>query len=35
MCRSISLKNAADGMPGLWLEMRSVRAYAAQPRIEP
>jgi hypothetical protein len=35
MCRSISLKSAAAGMPDLWLEMRPVRAFAAQPRIEP
>jgi hypothetical protein len=35
MCRSISIKNAAAGMPDLWLEMRPVRAFAAQPRIEP
>jgi Domain of unknown function (DUF4403) len=35
MCRSISLKNAVAGMPDLWLEMRPVRAFAAQPRVEP
>jgi Domain of unknown function (DUF4403) len=35
MCRSISLKNAAAGMPDLWLEMRPVRAFAAQPRVGP
>ncbi|WP_436442135.1 DUF4403 family protein, partial [Enterococcus faecium] len=26
---------AAAGMPTLWLEMRPVRAMAAQPRIDP
>jgi len=35
MCRSISLKNAAAGMPDLWLELRPVRAFAAQPRVGP
>ena len=35
MCRSISLKKAAAGLPDLWLEMRPVRAFAAHPRIEP
>jgi len=34
MCRSVSLKNAAAGMPDLWLEMRPVRAFAAQPRVD-
>jgi uncharacterized protein DUF4403 len=34
MCRSIPLKNAAAGMPDLWFEMRPVRAFAAQPRVE-
>lgn len=33
MCRSISLGNAAQGMPNLWLEMKPVKALAAQPRI--
>ncbi len=32
-CRSISLGAAAPGMPNLWLEVRPVRAFAAQPRI--
>jgi len=35
MCRSVSLKKAAAGLPDLWLEMRPVRAFAAHPRIEP
>jgi hypothetical protein len=34
MCRSIPLGSAAPGMPNLWLEMRPVRAFAAQPRID-
>jgi hypothetical protein len=34
LCRSISLPPAAAGMPTLWLEMRPVRAMAAQPRID-
>lgn len=34
LCRSIPLPAAAAGMPALWLEMRPVRAVAAQPRID-
>jgi hypothetical protein len=34
MCRSISLGEAAPGMPNLWLELRPTRAFAAQPRID-
>lgn len=34
LCRSIALPPAAAGMPTLWLEMRPVRAMAAQPRID-
>ena len=34
MCRSISLKGAAKDAPDLWLEMRPVRAFAAQPKTE-
>ena len=34
LCRSIPLPPAATGMPVLWLEMRPVRAMAAQPRID-
>ena len=33
MCRSISLKSQAAGVPDLWLEIRPVRAFAAQPRV--
>ncbi len=33
MCRSISLA-AGPGAPGLWLELRPTRAFAAQPRID-
>jgi len=33
LCRSIPLKSQAPGIPDLWLEMRPVRALAAQPRI--
>jgi hypothetical protein len=33
MCRSISLGQAAAGMPNLWLELRPTRAFAAQPRV--
>jgi len=33
MCRSIWLGAAGPEAPDLWLEMRPVRAYAAQPRI--
>lgn len=34
LCRSLPLPPAAAGMPVLWLEMRPVRAVAAQPRID-
>ncbi len=34
MCRSFALPAAAPGMPALWLEMRPVKAVAAQPRID-
>jgi hypothetical protein len=34
MCRSVSLKSAAKDAPDLWMEMRPIRAFAAQPRIE-
>jgi hypothetical protein len=33
MCRSIALRNQAAGVPDLWLEMRPIRAFAAQPRV--
>lgn len=33
LCRSISLKSQAPGMPDLWLEIRPVRALAAQPSV--
>jgi hypothetical protein len=32
MCRSIPLGGGA-GMPNLWLELRPIRAFAAQPRV--
>jgi hypothetical protein len=35
LCRSVPLPPAAAGLPTLWLEMRPVRAMAAQPRIDP
>ncbi len=34
MCRSIPLGGAKTGMPPLWLEMRPVRAAAAQPQVD-
>jgi len=34
MCRAIPLGGGKTGLPQLWLEMRPVRAAAAQPRIE-
>jgi hypothetical protein len=34
MCRAIPLGKTAPGMPDLWLEVRPVRAVAAQPRID-
>jgi uncharacterized protein DUF4403 len=33
MCRAIPLGGGQTGMPQLWLEMRPIRAAAAQPRI--
>ncbi len=35
MCRSIPLGGGKTGMPELWLEMRPMRAAAAQPKIDP
>ncbi|MFA6267628.1 MAG: DUF4403 family protein [Pseudolabrys sp.] len=34
MCRSIPLGGGATGLPDLWLEMKPVRAAAAQPQID-
>ena len=34
MCRSISLKGVGADAPDLWLEVRPIRAFAAQPRID-
>jgi hypothetical protein len=34
LCRAIALGAAAQGVPDLWLEIRPVRAIAAQPRID-
>ncbi len=34
MCRSIPLGGAATGMPPLWLELKPVKAFAAQPKID-
>jgi hypothetical protein len=34
MCRAIPLGGGNTGLPQLWLEMRPVRAAAAQPRID-
>jgi hypothetical protein len=34
LCRSLPLGKAAPGVPDLWLEVRPVRAVAAQPRID-
>ena len=34
LCRSVPMPSAVNGMPPLWLEMRPVRAVAAQPRID-
>ena len=34
LCRAISLGAAAQGVPDLWLEIRPVRAIAAQPKID-
>jgi hypothetical protein len=35
MCRSIPLGAAAADMPPLWLEVKPVKAVAAQPKIDP
>ena len=34
MCRSISLKGVGAAATDLWLEVRPIRAFAAQPRID-
>jgi uncharacterized protein DUF4403 len=34
LCRAISLGAAGQGLPNLWLEIRPVRAIAAQPQID-
>lgn len=34
MCRAIPLGASMPGAPSLWLELRPVRAFAAQPRID-
>jgi hypothetical protein len=34
LCRAIPLGTGAQGMPDLWLEIRPVRAIAAQPQID-
>jgi Domain of unknown function (DUF4403) len=34
LCRAIALGAAAPGLPNLWLEIRPVRAIAAQPKID-
>ncbi|MGA7388369.1 MAG: DUF4403 family protein, partial [Pseudolabrys sp.] len=34
MCRSIPLGGGNTGLPPLWLEMRPVRAAAAQPQVD-
>jgi hypothetical protein len=34
LCRSIPLQGAASSLPPLWLEMRPIKAIAAQPRID-
>jgi hypothetical protein len=35
MCRAIPLGGGSTGLPNLWLEMRPVRAAAAQPQVDP
>jgi len=35
MCRAIPLGGGNTGLPNLWLEMRPVRAAAAQPQVDP
>jgi hypothetical protein len=34
MCRSIPLGGGKTGLPALWLEMKPVKAFAGQPRID-
>jgi hypothetical protein len=34
MCRSMPLGGGKTGMPALWLEMKPVKAFAAQPKID-
>ncbi len=34
MCRSIPLGGAQTGLPNLWLEVKPVRAAAAQPQVD-
>jgi hypothetical protein len=34
MCRSMPLGGGKTGLPALWLEMRPVKAFAAQPKID-
>src|SRR5262249_7234167 len=34
LCRAISVGSAAQGVPDLWLEIRPMRAIAAQPKID-
>ena len=34
LCRSIPLGKATPGMPDLWLEVKPVRAVAAQPKVD-
>jgi len=34
MCRSMALGGGKTGMPALWLEMKPVKAFAGQPKID-
>lgn len=34
MCRSLPLGGGKTGLPALWLEMKPVKAFAAQPKID-
>ena len=34
LCRAISLDGGGQGVPNLWLEIRPMRAIAAQPKID-
>lgn len=34
MCRSVALGGGKTGLPELWLELRPVKAFAAQPRVD-